>query len=102
MNCFKVLSSEMDLAEVLSLERLSLNGEAPRLSRSPSCERPLKMLCHGTVCHLVQLLAIGNVIANSAHNLRIFFCKNVCTGALNLFGNYYQWLSKVFQSVSDQ
>jgi hypothetical protein len=71
----------MDLAEVLSLEKLSLNGEAPRFVEksdcSPSCESPLKRLRH-----LVQLLAIGKRDCQQCTQLANFF---FCTEHMKLF-----------------
>jgi hypothetical protein len=62
-NNLKVLSREMDLAKEVSIDRSSGKGEARRFLEK-SFERPLKLQRH-----LVQILAIRNLIANGAEKI---------------------------------
>jgi hypothetical protein len=82
--CLKVLSSEMDPAEISSFDRYLLKIEAraffEKSAHPPSCESPLKI-----PRHLVQLLAISILIANSAHSSAALYLLQIAVGARCLY-----------------
>ncbi len=87
----KVLSSEINVAE----NDVNRRKIVTKFARLPCCESLLK-----TPRHLVQMLAIGNLISNSTHSstyfveflkiVYIFFDSNVCDYVITYLASYLQ------------